>query len=263
MTTTQGPRPSQDIHRRGVRQGLIASPPNELRCRSPRGSGARIAVLLPAFVALVVLLFGTGVAYAQQAAFVAKGATGAGADGLVWGFRILAGLTLVGALGTVLCRNPVVASLALVATLFCVGGLFLLLHASFLAAIQILVYAGAVMVLFVFVVMSVGHPEREELGLTRGFLSKAVGLFAIAVLLSRLLPMLKASPLPQGTRLVADSFGDVRSVGQLLFDGYLFPFEALSLLLLAAIVGAVMVSRRAVVATTTGSGASNSARSAQ
>ena len=103
---------------------------------------------------------------------------------MLWAMRVLAGLMLVGGIFTIGSRNPVVAALCLVGTLFCTGIIFLLLHATFIAAIQVLVYAGAIMVLFVFVVMSVGHPEREEIGLSRGIISKLIGgAFAVMLLL--------------------------------------------------------------------------------
>lgn len=211
----------------------------------PRSHPA-VAWKLPALAGLLVLALGLllgGTALAQDATYVAQGAKPAGPDLVLWGFRALAALTLVAAAAMVLSHNPVVASLCLVGTLFCIGGLFLMLHATFLAAIQVLVYAGAIMVLFVFVVMSVGHRDREELGFGRGRLSKGLGIVAVAILLMRLIPLLKTAKLgPAAT--VPDGFGDVRSVGKLLFNEYLLPFEAISILLLVAIVGAVMITRR-------------------
>ena len=109
--------------------------------------------------------------------------------------------------------------------------------------IQVLVYAGAIMVLFMFVVMSVPYPDREEIGLLRGFSYKALAVVATAVLVWKLLLAVDRTPIRVATSL-PDDFGDVYGIGRLLFSDYLFPFEAISILLLVAIVGAVMVSRR-------------------
>ena len=160
-----------------------------------------------------------------------------------WAFWILSALVVIGAISTIAQRNLISAVMSLVATFFGLAGLYATLSAHFLAAIQVLVYAGAIMVLFVFVVMSVGHRDREELGFGRGRLSKGLGIVAVAILLMRLIPLLKTAKLgPAAT--VPDGFGDVRSVGKLLFNEYLLPFEAISILLLVAIVGAVMITRR-------------------
>ena len=160
-----------------------------------------------------------------------------------WAFWLLGGLAVLGALGTVTRRSPVQAALFLVLTLVATGGLFLVLHASFLAAIQVLVYAGAVMVLFLFVVMSVSHTEGETFGLAQGTLGKLIGLAAVGVLGQRIVGLCSSSSGTPSAALSA-GFGDVRSVGRLLFSRYLLPFEAISVLLLVAIVAAVAVTRR-------------------
>ncbi len=157
-------------------------------------------------------------------------------------FWILGALTVMGAVATVTRRNPVVAAVCLVGTLFCTGGLYLLLQATFMAAIQVMVYAGAIMVLFIFVIMAVDHPEREEIGLKQFLGVKLVGLAAMALIFLRLLSVF-LGPDVRGPRAVPESYGDVASLGRLLFSDYLFPFEAISILLLVAIVGAVVVSR--------------------
>jgi len=162
-----------------------------------------------------------------------------------WAFWLLGGLALLGALGTVTRRSPVQAALFLVLTLVATGGLFLVLHASFLAAMQVLVYAGAVMVLFLFVVMSVSHTEGETLGLAQGTLGKLIGLAAVGVLGHQLLRV--CLRLGDGRSLRAalpGDFGDVRSLGRWIFSRYLLPFEAISVLLLVAIVAAVAITRR-------------------
>ena len=148
-------------------------------------------------------------------------------------------------MATITRRNPVVAAICLVGTLAGTAGIYVLLHATFIAAMQVLVYAGAIMVLFVFVVMSVEHPEREELGLTRDIGTKAVGIAAIVLILVRLVPAIMGPEVTRAPALVPPEFGTVESIGNLLFrTNFLFPFEAISILLLVAIVGAVAVSRR-------------------
>lgn len=201
--------------------------------------------------ALAVLLL-PRVGWATQVALGAQGSeVAAGSSAEIVAFWIFGALTLVGAALTVTRRNPVTAAISLVLTLFCIGGLYLVLHGTFLAAIQVLVYAGAIMVLFIFVVMAVARYDAEEFGLARGVLPKVLGLVAIGLLADRLLRVLTAGNGPTPGP-VADTFGDVRTIGQLLFSDYLFPFEALSLLLLVAIVGAVMVTRRAELGEKTG-----------
>ena len=128
-------------------------------------------------------------------------------------------------------------------TLICTAGLYLVLHATFLAAMQVLVYAGAVMVLFLFVVMIVGPEGRPRLRFPGDALPKVLGIVALGVIVERLI---RAAVLAETVQpdLVGDNFGTVRSVGKLLFQDYLFAFEAVSVLLLVAIVGAVMVTRQ-------------------
>lgn len=160
-------------------------------------------------------------------------------------FFIAAFGALGGALGVVLLRNPFFSVLALVAHLISLGLLFLLLHAEFLAAAQVVVYAGAVMVLYVFVVAYVGGVE-EKLGNERRGLRVLGPLFAAALLVEIVLAVV-------GTRLAAldtrgadvtAGFGSPAEVGRLLLERYLLTFEAASFLLLIAAVGAVVLAGR-------------------
>jgi NADH-quinone oxidoreductase subunit J len=141
-------------------------------------------------------------------------------------------------------RNPVSAVMSLVATFFGLAGLYATLSAHFLAVLQILVYAGAIMVLFIFVVMIVNREESTLVSL-RGIPTRLLGVFAgvymIRVFAGIAIPAQAPGPLPA----LSDSFGTVASVGDMLFRQDLFPFEAISLLLLVAIVGGVVVSRSA------------------
>jgi NADH:ubiquinone oxidoreductase subunit 6 (subunit J) len=172
----------------------------------------------------------------------------------LWMFWIFGALALAGTLGMVLSQKPVAGVLSLVGAFAAQAGIYVLLDASFLAAIQVLVYAGAIMVLFVFVIMLLNREEREDWDL-RQVGTKALGVFAIAYIVAYLAFYLASSPRAAYTVLPGappDGFGGVESVGQVLFSGqttgggmtdYLVPFELLSLVLLVAIVGALVVAR--------------------
>jgi NADH-quinone oxidoreductase subunit J len=217
--------------------------------RARRGSAAShrapsVVVLwfTGALVAALALLAG-GEAAAQDIAFAVGRAAPRPSTGVLAAFYVLGGLTVAGAIATITRRNPVTAAVCLVGTLATSAGLYLLLHASFIAVIQVLVYAGAIMVLFVLVVMAVERPEREESGLLRGTVTKLVGVAAGGYFLARLIKVVMG-PEVKTPVAVAREWGDLRTIGKLLFSDYLFPFEAISVLLLVAIVGAVVVSRR-------------------
>jgi NADH-quinone oxidoreductase subunit J len=160
-------------------------------------------------------------------------------------FYIFAFLTLVfGALvvANPFSRNPVTSAMFLVMCIASMAGLFVLLHAFFLAAVQVLVYAGAVMVLFLFVIMLLDLKEEERrkiriFGLAAGTIS--VG--AVAVILLRLI--WSGHP---GAQLASASLaeGETRQLGHVLFEQYTLPFEILSLLLLVAMVGVILLSKK-------------------
>jgi NADH-quinone oxidoreductase subunit J len=153
---------------------------------------------------------------------------------------------LVGfALGVVVARSPMYAAMNLVAAFFCLAGIYVMLTAHLVAFLQILVYAGAVMVLFLFVIMllSLGH-EHDELERLKqvqwlGFVLGGGGMMALLAWISR--EVASAAPAPIGA-----DFGTVKAVGRLLFTQYLLPFEATSLLLTVAIVGAVVVAKEKI-----------------
>ena len=164
-------------------------------------------------------------------------------------FWAFAGLAVAGALFCITRQNAVASALWLVVTLFAIAALFVLLDAQFLAVLQVLVYAGAIMVLFLFVIMllNLGHQGRTDM---KGPLGLVVGVALAVVLLGQLGMLRHALPpalieLPPGTlaRTVAEQ-GLVGSVAHPLFDAYLVPFEITSVLLLAAVVGAVVLAKR-------------------
>jgi NADH-quinone oxidoreductase subunit J len=158
-------------------------------------------------------------------------------------FFIAALGALAGALGVVLLRNPFYSVLALVFHLLSLAALFLLLRAEFVAAAQVVVYAGAVMVLYVFVVAYVGGGEE----LTSGTALRILGpLFALALAIELCVAMLGSALKGisgKGAPYIA-GFGSPKHIGELFLTKYLFPFEVASLLLLVAAIGAVVLARR-------------------
>jgi len=159
-------------------------------------------------------------------------------------FVILAVLVMGSAAGLLLRRNPIHGALFLVVNLGSVAGLFLTLRAEFLAAAQVIVYAGAIAVLFVFAIM-VLIPGKEETGPDplRGQRWMAVPLVGVFLVLVTL--VLRSAVLRGSGPSVAVP-GGVQALGRLLFTDYLFPFEVTSVLLLVAIVGVIALAKRKV-----------------
>jgi NADH-quinone oxidoreductase subunit J len=152
---------------------------------------------------------------------------------------------LAGALGVVLLQNPFYSVLSLVGHLLGLAVLFLLLHAEFLAAAQVVVYAGAVMVLYLFVVAYIGGadaPLRPESGGVAMF----GPLFALAIAVELCIAFISSGLQALDTRGadLGPAFGSPGQIGELLLTDFLLPFEAASFLLLVAAVGAVVLARR-------------------
>jgi NADH-quinone oxidoreductase subunit J len=176
-------------------------------------------------------------------------------------FWVTAVIAIISGLNVILQRNPIYSALFLVANLFCVAIFYLLLNAQFLAAVQIIVYAGAIMVLFLFVITLLS-PGREESGEDRLSLFR-IPAVVLGVILAALLGSVLASnpirgasgggafqvdgscPAPDAHHL-GGGLGCVSTVGDQLFNNYLFPFELTSLLLLLAMVGAVALAKRKI-----------------
>lgn len=138
-------------------------------------------------------------------------------------------------------RNPVTSAMFLVLTIISMAGLFVLLHAFFLAAVQVVVYAGAVMVLFLFVIMllDLKEEERRKIKLT-GLVAGVISVGAIIAIFIR--SLLATHP---GKELTSPSaVGDTAALGKLLFTKYLLPFEIISVLLLVAMVGVILLSKK-------------------
>jgi NADH:ubiquinone oxidoreductase subunit 6 (subunit J) len=163
-------------------------------------------------------------------------------------FFFIAGIGAVcGAVGVVMVRNPFYAVLALVFHLLSLAALFLLLEAQFVAAAQVVVYAGAVMVLYVFVVAYVGGSEPAQLRapVGRGQRVTAV-LFSLALFAELAIAILGSGlkAIDSDGPTLGASFGSPEQIGQLLLTKFLLPFEVASFLLLIAAVGAVVLARR-------------------
>ncbi len=155
-------------------------------------------------------------------------------------FGILSVVAITSALMMVLNRNPVHSALWLVLTFLCVAVFFLILGAQFLFAVQIIVYTGAIMVLFLFVVMLL-NPEREHEMPSGG--NERLGAVGLGVLLLLLIAggVLQRAGLPAPSTAPAVT---MRDVGLALYGQWLLPFELASILLLAAMVGAIVLTKR-------------------
>ena len=163
-------------------------------------------------------------------------------------FFFLAAVALFSAVMMIFHRSPVNSALFLILNLFCLGGLYLTLSAQFIAMVQVLVYAGAIMVLFLFVIMllNLGDDKhlREHLGVRTYF---GIG-FSIALVVELLYIFGLRSPAGAAQQSPsAAEMGTVEYVGKVLFTKFLFPFEVTSLLLLAAIVGVVILAKKKLI----------------
>ena len=155
-------------------------------------------------------------------------------------FGIVAIIAVGSALGLVVKKNPIHGALFLVVNLGSVAALYLMLGAEFLAAAQVIVYAGAIMVLFVFAIM-VLIPGKEETGPDPRRRARLCALPVGAALFAQLVVIVMAG---RGAPSRPATAGSVEAIGRLLFTDYLFPFELTSVLLLAAMVGVLLLARR-------------------
>lgn len=157
-------------------------------------------------------------------------------------FYTLAGLTLISALVVVIARSPMYSVLSLVFCFFTIAGHYILLHAQFLAITHIIVYAGAIMVLFLFVVMmlnlnvSVITHKKNSL--------KLAGAVTSGMLLVTLLAAFKSVPKAQVVFPQDTGIGLVENIGQKLFTDFLIPFEISSILFLSAMIGSVLLAKK-------------------
>ena len=159
-------------------------------------------------------------------------------------FYFLSFLAVLSALMVVFSKNPIFSVLYLVITFFCVGGHYLILSAEFLFAVHIIVYAGAIMVLFLYVIMLLNlnkdtEPQKEAV-------YKITAIISGGLLMLVFVAALKGAEAEQLQLDVNTEIGLVKNLGKMLFNEFLLPFEIVSVLLLAAMVGAVMLGKTPV-----------------
>jgi NADH-quinone oxidoreductase subunit J len=162
-------------------------------------------------------------------------------------FWLLSVIALVASVSMIIQRNPVYSALFLIATLLSLAALFLLLNADFLAAIQIIVYAGAIMVLFLFVIMLL-DVRRTEVTASRVKLQKPLGILLGVVFFLETVLVLRSSTVKemarQATTPVDAEFGTAVALGRALFTHYAFPLQLAAILLFVALIGAVVLAKR-------------------
>jgi NADH-quinone oxidoreductase subunit J len=161
-------------------------------------------------------------------------------------FYLFGGIALLAAINVVALRRVFYSAISLIICLSALSGIYMLLAAPFIAAVQVIVYAGAIMVLFLFVIMlldpfsaSTGQDKRAHL--------KYAAMILGIVALSLLYPLLRAYDLakaPRNPEIVAGGIGTVSHFGEVLFNEYLLPFEVISILILVAIIGTVVLAKR-------------------
>jgi NADH-quinone oxidoreductase subunit J len=159
-----------------------------------------------------------------------------------WLFGILSLMAIMFALMVVFTRSPVNSVLYLVLTFFCIAGHYLLLNAQFLAVVHIVVYAGAIMVLFLFIIMlmDLNQDNEPRKHIIARIIAGAIGGMLLFVMVGALKGAEQINLVQGG----ASQIGLVKNLGQVLFTKFLFPFEIASILLLAALVGAIMIGKR-------------------
>ena len=158
-------------------------------------------------------------------------------------FVILTTMAFVTGLVVIRHRNKVVAALALAVNLVAIAGFYLLIHAQFLALLQIIVYAGAIMVLILFVIMLLNLPDESRkpgVGGIQGVLGVLLAVAFVVILGMALYSATEGSSFPAAT----GEFGTVESVGVTLFTNFFYAFEAISLLLVVAMIGSVLLAKR-------------------
>jgi len=160
-------------------------------------------------------------------------------------FFVLTTVALAAALGMLLSRNPVNSALWLILNLFCVAGLYLTINAEFIAVIQVLVYAGAIMVLFLFVIMLLNLSAMPELKRVdwRRIIAFSMGMGLLAMMMFIVADALEVMPDPIALEAAASN-GSATSLAMVLFTRYAMPLEVIGMLLLAATIGAVVIAKK-------------------
>ena len=157
-------------------------------------------------------------------------------------FYLFSALALGSASYFVFAKNPLYSILSLIVTFFTIAALYILLNAQFLGIIQIIVYAGAIMVLFLYVLMMLNLNKEDES--KKNTINKFVGIIAAGLLFIGMLGAYKGFNSGVATKDIDVSIGLTKNLGKLLFNEYILPFELASILILAGIVGAVLIGKK-------------------
>lgn len=162
-------------------------------------------------------------------------------------FYIVGTIAVLAAVYLIFERNPVFCALYLIQTMVCIAVLYILLEAQFIAAVQMIVYAGAIMVLFLFVIMLLNIKVDDEA--KRSFSFQKIPAILMGIALLTVICIVLKSKLLQGKQGVyttahINSMGNTQLIGNLLFTDYLLPFEITSILLFVAAIGAIMLAKR-------------------
>ncbi|MCX5853456.1 MAG: NADH-quinone oxidoreductase subunit J [Deltaproteobacteria bacterium] len=168
-------------------------------------------------------------------------------------FIVIGGITLISSLFVVFQRSPLYSAFCLILTFLSMAGLYLMLGAEFIAIIQVIVYAGAVMVLFLFVIMLLNMDKEKHERQTGHWMQKFFGFVIVVVLVPLIGLGISTTLLYRGSQLgamgtyspqMAEKVSNTKAVASLLFTDYILPFEITSILLLVAMVGVVYLARR-------------------
>ena len=161
-------------------------------------------------------------------------------------FYLFGGIALLAAINVVAMRRVIYSAISLIVCLCAISGLYMLLAAPFIATVQVIVYAGAIMVLFLFVIMLLDPFSSSSGNDKKTYLKYAAIILGITAL-SLLYPVLNAYNLartPRNAEIIAGGVGTAQHLGRVLFSEYLLPFEVTSVLILVAIIGAVVLAKR-------------------
>ena len=163
-------------------------------------------------------------------------------------FYIFAALSVFGALGVLFLKNPIHCALSLVGTFFCLGSIYVMLNAEFVAVIQVLIYAGAIMVLFLFVLMLLSSLDKEQSSNKWSAGKILAGLLSLGIF-AQIAYLFTGNELKLGTKgeypiEVVEEIGSITLIGRLLFTDYILSFEIIVILLLVAVIGAVVIAKR-------------------
>ncbi|MDA0986843.1 MAG: NADH-quinone oxidoreductase subunit J [Bacteroidetes bacterium] len=159
-----------------------------------------------------------------------------------WSLVLVSGFA---ALMVVISRSPIASALYLILNFFCLAGLYLTLNAQFIAVVHIIVYAGAIMVLFLFVIMLLNLQDETKLRERMNWKSFAAIALSILFLIELFYIFIIKTPTPKiPIHPSSKEIGTVEYLGKILFTEFLFPFELTSILLIAAIIGAVVLAKK-------------------